>query len=158
MGWASLTLIKGLVLYRSKVNHRHLLSPCPSPVPECDCDFQGTEEPGCDRATGRCLCRPGVGGPRCDQCQQGHCGSYPGCQLCHPCFHTYHGDTERLRQRQAGLANATARLPPGTGGSQLGARLSQALQNLQQAQGILGHPAGTQQGLAQAGSALAAIR
>ncbi|NXM84729.1 LAMB3 protein, partial [Oenanthe oenanthe] len=53
---------------------------------ECDCDFQGTEELGCDRATGRCLCRAGVSGPRCDQCQHGHCGSYPGCQLCHPCF------------------------------------------------------------------------
>ncbi|XP_062365530.1 laminin subunit beta-3 [Cinclus cinclus] len=125
---------------------------------ECDCDFQGTEEPGCDKATGRCLCRAGVSGPRCDQCQQGHCGSYPGCQLCHPCFHTYDGDVERLRQRQAGLANATARLSPGTGRSQLGPRLSRALGNLQQAQGILGHPPGTQQGLAQVGSALAAIR
>ncbi|NXN78096.1 LAMB3 protein, partial [Bombycilla garrulus] len=125
---------------------------------ECDCDFQGTEEPGCDKATGRCLCRAGVTGPRCDQCQQGHCGSYPGCQLCHPCFHTYDRDTERLRQRQAGLANATARLPAGTGGSQLGPRLSQAQRNLQQAQGVLGHPPGTQQGLAQAASALTAIR
>ncbi|NXB73076.1 LAMB3 protein, partial [Donacobius atricapilla] len=125
---------------------------------ECDCDFQGTEEAGCDRATGRCLCRAGVTGPRCDQCQQGHCGPYPGCQLCHPCFHTYDGDVERLRQRQASLANATARLPAGTGGSQLGPRLSRARGDLQQAQGILGHPPGTQQGLAQVGGALAAIR
>ncbi|NXD00793.1 LAMB3 protein, partial [Certhia familiaris] len=125
---------------------------------ECDCDFQGTEEVGCDQATGRCLCRAGVTGPRCAQCQQGHCGSFPDCQLCHPCFYTYHGDMERLRQRQASLANATARLPTGTGGSRLDPRLSQALGNLQQAQGILGHPAGTQQGLAQVGSTLAAIR
>ncbi|NWZ95897.1 LAMB3 protein, partial [Nesospiza acunhae] len=66
---------------------------------ECDCDFQGTEERGCEAATGRCLCRAG-----------------------------------------------------------LGPRLSRAQGNLQQALGILGHPAGTQQGLAQAGGALAAIR
>ncbi|NXQ35938.1 LAMB3 protein, partial [Alaudala cheleensis] len=125
---------------------------------ECDCDFQGTEEEGCDRATGRCLCRAGVTGPRCDQCQQGHCGPYPGCQLCHPCFHSLGGDVERLRQRQGVLANATARLPAGTGGSQLGPRLSQAQGNLQQAQAILSHPPGAQQGLAQAGSVLAAIR
>ncbi|NWT60196.1 LAMB3 protein, partial [Erythrocercus mccallii] len=125
---------------------------------ECDCDFQGTEELGCDRATGRCLCRAGVSGPRCDRCQQGLCGPYPGCQLCHPCFHTYDGDIERLRQRQAGLANASALLPAGTGGSQLGPRLSRAQGNLQQARGILGHPAGTLQGLAQAGGVLAAIR
>lgn len=65
---------------------------------------------------------------------------------------------QRLRQRRAGLANATALLPTGTGGSQLGPRLSQAQGNLQQARGILGHPAVTQQGLAQAGTALAAIR
>ncbi|RLV71444.1 hypothetical protein DV515_00017442 [Chloebia gouldiae] len=125
---------------------------------ECDCDFQGTEEAGCDGATGRCLCRAGATGARCDRCQRGHCGSQGGCQPCHPCFHTYDGDIERLRQRQAGLADGTARLPAGTGGSQLGPRLSRAQGNLQQALGILGHPAGTQQGLAQAGSALAAVR
>ncbi|NXQ62581.1 LAMB3 protein, partial [Anthoscopus minutus] len=125
---------------------------------ECDCDFQGTEEEGCDKAAGRCLCRAGVTGPRCDQCQRGHCGPYPGCQLCHPCFHTYGGDIERLRQHQAGLANATARLPMGSGGSQLGPRLSQAQGSLQQAQGILSQPAVTLQDLAQAGSTLDAIR
>uniref|UniRef100_A0A8C3MWY8 Laminin subunit beta 3 n=1 Tax=Geospiza parvula TaxID=87175 RepID=A0A8C3MWY8_GEOPR len=125
---------------------------------ECDCDFQGTEERGCEPATGRCLCRTGVTGQRCDRCQRGHCSAQPGCQPCHPCFHSLDGDIQLLRRRQAGLANATARLPAGTGGSQLGPRLSRAQGNLQQALGILGHPAGTQQGLAQAGSALAAIR
>ncbi|NWV50412.1 LAMB3 protein, partial [Daphoenositta chrysoptera] len=125
---------------------------------ECDCDFQGTEEVGCDQATGRCLCRAGVTGPRCDQCQRGHCSSYPGCELCHPCFLLYDGDIERLRLRQAGLANATGQLPPGTGGSRLGPRLSQAQGTLQQARGILGRSAVTPQSLAQAGGALAAIR
>ncbi|NXV66480.1 LAMB3 protein, partial [Molothrus ater] len=125
---------------------------------ECDCDFQGTEERGCEPATGRCLCRAGVTGQRCDRCQRGHCSSQPGCQPCHPCFHALDGDIQLLHRRQAGLANATARLPAGTGGSQLGPRLSRAQDNLQQALGILGHPPGTQQGLAQAGSTLAAIR
>ncbi|NXE92810.1 LAMB3 protein, partial [Menura novaehollandiae] len=125
---------------------------------ECDCDFQGTEDVGCDRATGRCLCRPGVTGPRCEQCQRGHCSTYPGCELCHPCFQTYDGDIERLRQRQASLGNATSRLPSGVGGSQLGPRLSQAQGNVQQAQGILGHSSVTEQSLARVGSALAAIR
>ncbi|NXY20814.1 LAMB3 protein, partial [Atrichornis clamosus] len=125
---------------------------------ECDCDFQGTEDVGCDRATGRCLCRPGVTGPRCEQCQRGRCSSYPACELCHPCFQAYDGDVERLRRRQAGLANATSRLPTGSGGSRLGPRLSQAQGNVRQAQGVLGHSSVTEQSLAQAGSALAAIR
>uniref|UniRef100_A0A8C9EGX9 Laminin subunit beta 3 n=1 Tax=Pavo cristatus TaxID=9049 RepID=A0A8C9EGX9_PAVCR len=120
---------------------------------ECNCDFQGTEDVGCDKSTGRCLCRPGVTGPRCDQCQRDHCSSYPSCEPCHPCFHTYDGDIQRLRLRlqQASLSNSSMGLP---GGSHLGLRLSRAQGSVQQAQGILGHSSAAEQGLAQLGSAL----
>uniref|UniRef100_A0A8C3LTW5 Laminin subunit beta 3 n=1 Tax=Chrysolophus pictus TaxID=9089 RepID=A0A8C3LTW5_CHRPC len=123
---------------------------------ECNCDFQGTEDVGCDKSTGRCLCRPGVTGPRCDQCQRDHCSTYPSCEPCHPCFHTYDGDIQRLRLRlqQASLSNSSMGLP---GGSHLGLRLSRAQSSVQQAQGILGHSSTAEQGLAQLGNALTAF-
>lgn len=39
------------------------------PSAGCDCSPCGTE--GCDPRTGRCLCKAGVTGPRCDRCQVG---------------------------------------------------------------------------------------
>ncbi|NXV74126.1 LAMB3 protein, partial [Atlantisia rogersi] len=125
---------------------------------ECDCDFQGTEDVGCDKTTGQCICRPGIVGHRCDQCQRGHCNTYPGCELCHPCFRAYDGDIQRLHLRQAGLNTSIARLPSGSGGSRFSSRLLQAEGNVQQAQGILSRSPATEQSLARVGSTLAAIR
>ncbi|NXH12513.1 LAMB3 protein, partial [Bucco capensis] len=125
---------------------------------ECDCDFQGTEAVGCDKSTGQCLCRAGVTGARCQQCQRGHCSSYPACQQCHPCFHTHEGHVQRLQLRQAQLSNSSSLLPLSPASSHLGPRLSQAEDNVQRAQSILGHSSVTEQSLAQVGNALAAIR
>ncbi|XP_069732170.1 laminin subunit beta-3 isoform X3 [Phaenicophaeus curvirostris] len=125
---------------------------------ECDCDFQGTEEVGCDKTTGRCVCRPGVTGSRCDQCERGRCSTHPSCELCHPCFHTYDEDIQRLRLRQAGLSNSTLGLPLGSGGSHYGSRLSQAESNIQEVQNVLSRPPMMEQSLAQMSSAVAVIR
>ncbi|XP_077634366.1 laminin subunit alpha-3 isoform X1 [Crocuta crocuta] len=46
----------------------------------CDCDLKGVLPEICD-AYGRCLCRPGVEGPRCDACRLGFY-SFPICQAC----------------------------------------------------------------------------
>ncbi|KAM9349369.1 laminin subunit alpha-3-like [Symphorus nematophorus] len=61
-------------------------TPCPpgyfgSPsCQQCICDYRGTLHTVCD-AVGRCLCRQGVEGERCDRCQPGY-HSFPNCQAC----------------------------------------------------------------------------
>ncbi|XP_034559528.1 laminin subunit alpha-3-like [Notolabrus celidotus] len=61
-------------------------SPCPqgyfgSPnCQPCICDYRGTVQGVCD-TIGRCLCRLGVEGERCDRCQPGY-HSFPNCQAC----------------------------------------------------------------------------
>nr|XP_021501092.1 laminin subunit alpha-3 isoform X2 [Meriones unguiculatus] len=46
----------------------------------CDCNLEGVLPEICDDR-GRCLCRPGVEGVRCDSCRQGSY-SFPICQAC----------------------------------------------------------------------------
>ncbi|XP_068196189.1 laminin subunit alpha-3-like isoform X2 [Antennarius striatus] len=46
----------------------------------CTCDYRGTMKKVCD-TSGRCLCRQGVEGDRCDRCQSGY-HSFPDCQAC----------------------------------------------------------------------------
>ncbi|XP_029930598.1 laminin subunit alpha-3-like isoform X2 [Myripristis murdjan] len=46
----------------------------------CVCDYSGSVHEVCD-ASGRCLCRHGVEGERCDRCRPGY-HSFPNCQVC----------------------------------------------------------------------------
>ncbi|XP_004616272.2 laminin subunit beta-3 isoform X1 [Sorex araneus] len=118
---------------------------------DCDCDFRATEGPGCDKASGHCLCRPGVTGPRCDQCQRGRCDGYPGCPACHPCFHTHDAELQAQARRLSGLHNATASLGAGSGVGDHGltARIQAAQSQLEQLQTMLGRASVTEQEVTQ---------
>ncbi|XP_044123420.1 laminin subunit beta-3 [Neovison vison] len=126
----------------------------------CDCDFRGTEGPGCDKASGRCLCRPGLTGPRCDQCQRGYCDRYPVCVACHPCFQIYDADLRSQALRLSGVRNATAGLWPGQGLEDLGLTswIADAKSQMEQIQAILSRPSVTEQEVSQVANTIFSIR
>ncbi|XP_072522628.1 laminin subunit beta-3 [Salminus brasiliensis] len=62
----------------------------------CQCDSIGTAPGGCDKRTGVCHCKPGVVGARCDACARGHCGSFPQCPVCPPCFFSLDAQIQNL--------------------------------------------------------------
>lgn len=130
------------------------------PAPACDCDFRGTEGPGCDKASGRCLCRPGLTGPRCDQCQRGYCDRYPVCVACHHCFQAYDADLQEQALRLRSFRNATAALRPGHGleDPRLASRVRDAKSKIEQIQAILRSPPVTEQEVAQVANAIFSIR
>ncbi|XP_032734007.1 laminin subunit beta-3 [Lontra canadensis] len=126
----------------------------------CDCDFRGTEGPGCDKASGRCLCRPGLTGPRCDQCQRGYCDRYPVCVACHPCFQIYDADLRGQALRLSGVRNATAGLWPGQGLEDLGLTswITDAKSQMERIQAILSRPSVTEQEVSQVANTIFSIR
>ncbi|XP_042537993.1 laminin subunit beta-3 [Dipodomys spectabilis] len=126
----------------------------------CDCDFRGTEGPGCDKASGRCLCRPGMTGLRCDQCQRGYCDRYPVCVACHSCFQSYDADLQEKARRLSSLRNATASLRSGAGLEDLGlaSRMLDARSKIQQIQAILSSASATEEEVAQVANAIFSIR
>ncbi|XP_017651521.1 laminin subunit beta-3 [Nannospalax galili] len=126
----------------------------------CDCDFRGTEGPGCDKTSGRCLCRPGLTGRRCDQCQRGYCDRYPVCVACHSCFHTYDAQLQEQALRLGGLRNTTEGLRTGTGLEDhgLASRLLDAKTKIEQIREILGGASITEQDVAQVANAILTIR
>ncbi|XP_044530889.1 laminin subunit beta-3 [Gracilinanus agilis] len=126
----------------------------------CDCDFRGTEGPGCDKATGRCLCRPGFVGPRCDQCQRGFCDNYPVCVACHPCFEKYDRNLREEAFRLRALVNTTAGLRPGSsqGAHGLGPQIAEAENSIRQIQAILRTPSVTEQEITEVANAIFSIR
>lgn len=115
---------------------------------------------GCDKASGRCLCRAGLTGRRCDQCQRGYCDRYPVCVACHPCFQNYDSDLKEQARRLRSLRNATAGLwsGPGLEDRGLASRVRDAKAKIEQMQAIFGSASVTEQDVAQVANAIFSIR
>lgn len=153
----------GILVYYQQAKPRKLLrdphlSPCFLHSTACDCNFGGTEEVGCDKLTGSCLCQPGFTGSRCDQCRRGYCGDYNSCEACHPCFQMYDDDLHRFGLRQASLKNSTHLLHLGTVNSGFSTRFLEAEGEIRRTQAILETPFTTEQGLGQVANNIASIR
>ncbi|MFT7813885.1 laminin subunit alpha-1-like [Arapaima gigas] len=48
----------------------------------CQCSPSGSLHPRCDRLTGQCECKPGVRGPRCEECEERHILQGDQCVSC----------------------------------------------------------------------------
>ncbi|XP_077007748.1 agrin [Tamandua tetradactyla] len=61
-------------------NFRGIVTDGRSGCTPCSCDPQGAVRDDCEQMTGLCSCKPGVAGPRCGQCPDGHALGPAGCE------------------------------------------------------------------------------
>uniref|UniRef100_A0A4X1W8R0 Agrin n=1 Tax=Sus scrofa TaxID=9823 RepID=A0A4X1W8R0_PIG len=61
-------------------NFRGIVTDGRSGCTPCSCDPQGAVRDDCEQMTGLCSCKPGVAGPKCGQCPDGHALGPAGCE------------------------------------------------------------------------------
>ena len=55
----------------------------------CDCNPAGSVSLQCNRDTGKCQCKPGVIGDKCDMCDADTSGKMPHCEMCGGCYYQW---------------------------------------------------------------------
>ena len=62
----------------------------------CDCNPAGSVSLQCDRNTGKCQCKQGMIGDKCDQCAPDTSGKMPQCEVCGECYYQWKVTLESL--------------------------------------------------------------
>ena len=50
--------------------------------PACDCSPYGSVRTDCEQMSGKCICKPGISGDKCDTCPDGTPVTPKGCNGC----------------------------------------------------------------------------
>ncbi|XP_076964515.1 agrin-like [Callospermophilus lateralis] len=61
-------------------NFRGIVTDSRSGCTSCSCDPRGAVQDDCEQMSGLCSCKPGVAGPKCGQCPDGHTLGPTGCE------------------------------------------------------------------------------
>lgn len=69
----------------------------------CECDPYGSVTLQCDRQNGTCICKPGSGGAKCNECARGYTGQWPHCQACGECFDNWDAILQEMRAQLEAL-------------------------------------------------------
>ncbi|XP_071818191.1 laminin subunit beta-1-like isoform X1 [Apostichopus japonicus] len=77
----------------------------------CDCDPDGSLTLQCNQ-DGSCVCKEGVTGYRCDQCDRGYQGDVPVCESCGECFHNWDRIIAELKNETDALLGQSTGIKP----------------------------------------------
>jgi len=69
----------------------------------CECDPYGSVTLQCHRQNGTCICKPGSGGAKCNECARGYTGQWPHCQACGECFDNWDAILQAMRSQLEAL-------------------------------------------------------
>ena len=50
--------------------------------PVCNCSPHGSVRSDCEQMSGKCICKPGISGDKCDTCPDGTSVTLKGCEGC----------------------------------------------------------------------------
>ena len=50
--------------------------------PVCNCSPHGSVRSDCEQMSGKCICKPGISGDKCDTCPDGTSVKLKGCEGC----------------------------------------------------------------------------
>ena len=50
--------------------------------PVCNCSPRGSVRSDCEQMSGKCICKPGISGDKCDTCPDGTSVTLKGCEGC----------------------------------------------------------------------------
>lgn len=110
------------------------LTPFSGGCQECDCVLPNTmygNSSVCNETSGKCTCKPKIGGRQCDRCHENAYNTSRGCVDCPECYRLIYEEVQQLRVKADALESTIKRLQNGDiGDASFAQRLSNATKHV----------------------------